>query len=60
MKKFVVKLGRFFSGKCVSCGKDKVSWGYYSFGSKVCPYCDLCPAGSSKTYKEIDEEKTSK
>jgi hypothetical protein len=56
LKNTFKKIKRWFNGQCYDCGRQKISYWY----DYVCPYCDLCPAGSSKSYKELDEEKKTK
>lgn len=53
LDKLWLKIKRIYDGQCTDCGRSKVDW----WGATVCPYCGLCPAGSSKTYKELDDEK---
>jgi len=40
MKKFIIKLYYLLTGRCLKCGRRKISWGYYS-GAEVCKFCDL-------------------
>jgi hypothetical protein len=55
MKSFFKKVKRIFSGQCTYCGTQKIKFGDI-FPTVLCPYCDLCPPGSSKSYRELDEE----
>lgn len=50
-----VSAKNWFVLRC-SCGRKKVVCVFCSL-QKMCPYCEMGPPGSFKTYKEIKKER---